>query len=67
MAATKLGLAAIFCVTLAACAGVPQHKPLPSENFDEQKIILVNQWAEAHGARLIWIHYPTINPAQPNN
>ena len=51
MAATKLGLAAVFCVTLAACAGAPQHKPLPSEDFDEQKVILVNQWAETHGAR----------------
>ena len=64
MALTKLGLAAVICATLGACAGAPQHKTLPSENFDEQKIILVNQWAEAHGAHLIWIHYPTVNPSQ---
>ena len=64
MAVKKLGFAAVLCATLAACAGAPQHRTLPSEDFDEQKVVLVNQWAETHGARLIWINYPTRNPAQ---
>jgi hypothetical protein len=67
MAATKLGLAAVLCASLGACAGMPQHKPLPSEDYDEQKVVLVNQWAETHGARLIWIHYPTRKPTQSND
>ena len=67
MTAKKSSLVAVLCASLAACAGVPTHKPLPSDVLDEQKVVLVNQWAETHGARLIWIHYPTINPSQPNN
>ena len=65
--AMKPSLFVVLCASLAACAGVPQHKPLPSDMLDNQKVVLVNQWAETHGARLIWIHYPTLNPSQSTN
>jgi asparagine N-glycosylation enzyme membrane subunit Stt3 len=67
MTAKMPSLVAVLCGSLAACAGAPTHKPLPSDVLDEQKVVLVNQWAETHGARLIWIHYPTRNPSQSND
>jgi hypothetical protein len=63
MTAVKVCLFVAVCALLTACAGAPS-RPLPSENLDAQKVVLVNQWAETHGARLIWIHYPTRDPAQ---
>jgi hypothetical protein len=67
MTAKKTASIAAMCASLVACAGSPQHKPLPSDVLDDQKVVLVNQWAETHGARLIWIHYPTRNPSQSND
>ena len=66
MAATKGCVFVALCALLAACAGAP-NRPARSENFDSQKVILVNQWAEAHGARLIWLHYPTRSIAQKDD
>ncbi len=59
MGSARLCLAAVSCLSIAACAGAPQHRLLPSENIDTQKVVTVNQWAEARGAQLIWVHYPT--------
>ncbi|HEX3894632.1 MAG TPA: hypothetical protein VHW73_00330 [Rudaea sp.] len=66
MTAKTFVLAAVLCALLAACAGAPQHKLLPNEDLDEQKVVLVNQWAETHGARLIWINYPTRYHPEPS-
>jgi hypothetical protein len=67
MTAMKPSVFAALCESLAACTCAPQHKPLPSDELDNQKVVLVNRWAETHGARLIWIHYPTLNPSQSND
>jgi hypothetical protein len=52
---------AVMSFGLAACAGVGsnKHSVLPSENYDAQKVELVNRWALDHGARVIWVNYPT--------
>ncbi|HEX4480467.1 MAG TPA: hypothetical protein VH082_06635 [Rudaea sp.] len=63
MTAAKAGLFFTMCAMLTACATAPT-KPVADERFDAQKVVLVNQWAEAHGAKLIWIHYPTRETAQ---
>lgn len=55
-----------LCALLTACAGAPR-RPLASDELDAQKVVLVNQWAEDHGARLIWLHYPTRSTAQKDD
>ncbi|MEP6485236.1 MAG: hypothetical protein ABJB01_12370 [Rudaea sp.] len=67
MKAMRLTLAMVPVVLLTACVSMQKRGPLPSENYDEQKIVIVNTWAEAHGAKLIWLHYPTRNPAEPSS
>ncbi len=66
MAAKRVVGAMVLALSLTACAGVQKRSPLPSENYDEQKVAIVNLWAEAHGAKLIWLHFPTRNPADPS-
>ncbi len=63
MTASKAGLFFTLCASLTACAGAPA-KPSAGERLDQQKVVLVNQWAESHGAKLIWVHYPTRENAQ---
>ena len=62
MTAISLSLAIIIATSLAACAGTPPRK-LPSNEIDTQKVVTVNQWAEKRGAKLIWVHYPTVDRA----
>jgi hypothetical protein len=66
MTAVRGCLFIAMCASLTACAGAP-NRPSPGANLDEQKVVLVNQWAETHGARLIWLHYPTRDPAQKSD
>ncbi len=66
MTALKAFVFVAMSVSLAACAGAP-NRPLPSNDIDGQKVALVNQWAEAHGAKLIWLHYPTRNAARQSD
>jgi hypothetical protein len=47
---------------LAACATtgvetVAGGRPL-TDNVDNVKVVSVNQWAQVHGARIIWINLP---------
>ena len=66
MTAIKACMLVAMSASLAACAGAPK-RPLPSSDIDGQKVALVNQWAEVHGAKLIWLHYPTRNAAQQSD
>lgn len=60
MRKAMLLVTAAMSLSLAACAGVSgKHEVLPSENYDAQKVELVNRWALDHGARVIWVNYPT--------
>ena len=61
MTAVRLSLAIIVAASLTACAGTPRK--LPGNEIDTQKVVTVNQWAEKRGAKLIWVHYPTVERA----
>jgi hypothetical protein len=58
--------AAFLTVTLGACAGSPARVASEREythhyeaQYDAEKVVIVNQWAETHGAHVLWINYPT--------
>jgi hypothetical protein len=59
MTAIRLSFAIIVAASLVACASAPPRK-LPGNEIDTQKVVTVNQWAEKRGAKLIWVHYPTV-------
>jgi hypothetical protein len=57
-----------MCLGLAACAGPGGMRPdsvsesktsINSIDIDTNKVATVNRWAMDHGARLIWLNYPT--------
>jgi len=31
---------------------------IASEDVDSEKVATVNQWAQSHGATVLWINYP---------
>lgn len=52
---------------LGACAATGgQHELLPSNDIDHEKIVSVNQWAEGHGAVVIWVNMPTKPHPRPS-
>lgn len=62
---------AFLTLALGACAttGGPTHSASLDEyaqqynrDYDAEKVAIVSQWAENHGATVIWIHYPTRKP-----
>ena len=49
-------------VVLAGCAGpgIRQGAQVdPNDDFDAGKVATVTQWAQARGATVVWLHYPT--------
>ncbi len=58
MTAIRIVSTLVIVASLAACSGTPSK--LPSGRIDTQKVVTVNQWAEVRGAKLIWVHYPTV-------
>lgn len=51
---------------LGACAASPARTAASREytqryeaTYDAEKVLIVNQWAETHGARVMWINYPS--------
>ena len=52
-----------MCLVLGACAdtGSVRHSTVDpaGDDFDSNKVATVTQWAENHGATIIWINYPT--------
>ena len=61
---TMLVLAGM-CVVVGGCATAGHTIPtspavsLASEDVDAEKVATVNQWAQTHGATVVWINYPT--------
>jgi hypothetical protein len=62
MTTIRFGLVSVVVASLTACAGTPPRR-LPSSDIDTQKVVTVNQWAETRGAKLLWVHYPTVEHA----
>lgn len=50
-------------LVLGACAGTGsvRHSTVDpaDDDFDSNKVATVTQWAQTHGATVIWINYPT--------
>ena len=58
----RLLISAVLSAMLAACASAPQ-KQASGAKLDVQKVASVNTWAETKGARVLWVHYPTLDTA----
>ena len=64
MRGTMLVLLALVVAVLTGCAGTRgatlsmSSAGLASEDVDAEKVGTVNQWAETHGATVVWINYP---------
>jgi hypothetical protein len=62
---TMLVLLAGVCAGLGGCATAGHTIPtspavgLASDDVDAEKVATVNQWAQTHGATVVWINYPT--------
>ena len=66
MSRTRAFSAAFLTLTLGACAASPAHLAASREytqryeaEYDAEKVLIVNQWAETHGAKVMWINYPS--------
>ena len=50
-------------LVLCGCAspGPSRHwsQADPNDDFDAVKVATVTQWAQTHGATVVWLHYPT--------
>jgi hypothetical protein len=49
-------------VVLAGCSGPGVRHAAnvdPNDDFDASKVATVTQWAQARGATVVWLHYPT--------
>ena len=63
MRGTMLVLALMSAV-LTGCAGTRgatlsmSSAQLASDDVDAEKVATVNQWAQTHGATVVWINYP---------
>lgn len=60
---TMLVLLAGLCAGIGGCAtsGTAlsmSRGGLASEDVDAEKVATVNQWAQTHGATVVWINYP---------
>jgi hypothetical protein len=55
--------ALLICASLGACASAGGQRTVaqanPNDDYDAGKVATVTQWAQAHGATVVWIHYPT--------
>jgi len=64
MRATRLVLLAMLWALMAGCAGTRggtismSSAALASDDVDAEKVATVNQWAQTHGATVVWINYP---------
>ena len=62
---TMLILLVVLCTGMSGCAGMggplAGAKPvaLASDDVDAEKVATVNQWAQTHGATVVWLNYPT--------
>ncbi len=59
----RLLMCLAMSATLAACAAAPQ-KQASGSRLDVQKVASVNTWAETKGARVLWVHCPTLDTAR---
>jgi len=60
---TMLVLLAGVCTGLGGCATQGRtismsSAGLANEDVDSEKVATVNQWAQSHGATVLWINYP---------
>ena len=50
-------------LALGACASAGRVRPAQSspgyDDYDAEKVAVVNLWAETKGAKVIWINFPT--------
>lgn len=65
MRVTLLLMLTLLSAGLAGCAGTHggtismSNAGLASDDIDAEKMAVVNQWAQTHGATVVWINYPT--------
>lgn len=64
MKSLAIGVAAVMCVGLGACAGTVgssrfDHNEALGQHVDVGKVVAVNRWASQRGATVLWINYPT--------
>ena len=63
MRKARLAWVVVIGAALSGCAGAgaSMHRSQRDANddFDAGKVATVTQWAQARGATVVWMHYPT--------